>query len=213
MVIALMSGPFSLVREVLQIIDPAKYPDKPLFVACLLAAFMVAMFLLWLDEFQARKKAEKLVYENRPIFGILVHGTEGPNEWERNPVPLVLTIQRLGGRIPTAISFDTILSKHGKFSLRFDALPHIYSSPQESEISFEVMEIGAPQLSAKDWETTRPYQKQMLGLFLDDSPIELLELDYSLTVHFLDGTDWRSQQFTLTFDKQKWRFSVSPLPR
>jgi hypothetical protein len=144
---------------------------------------------LWLDEFQAKKNSEKMVYENRPILGISAHGTEGPKMWEQHPEPLVLTIQRLAGRIPTAIRFDPIPSKKGRFSIRFDPLPHISSSPQESGIGFEVIEVGAPQLSARDWEQTRPYKKKLLGMFLDDSPMELIELDYIFAVHFLDGAD------------------------
>ncbi len=90
-------------------------------------------------------------------------------------------------------------------------MPHISSSPQESGIGFEVIEVGAPQLSARDWEQTRPYKKKLLGMFLDDSPMELIELDYIFAVHFLDGADPCIQQFTLTFDKQRWRFSISPV--
>ncbi len=210
MVIALMSGPFSLVREVLQIIDPAKYPDKPLFIASLLAAFMLAMFLLWFDEYQGKKKAEKRLNDERPVLGINTEGAEGRKTWANSPVPVIFTIQHLSGRLPTSIHFDPIPSQQGKFSLHFDALPHVEHSPQRTPIGFEVLEVGAPQLSASDWEETRPHQKQLLGMFLDDSPAELVQLDYRLSVHFLDGTETRSQQLTLKFDRQRWRFSITP---
>jgi hypothetical protein len=78
---------------------------------------------------------------------------------------------------------------------------------------YEIFEIGAPQLNAHDMERTRPYQKKILGLFLDDSPMELVQLDYGLSVHFLDGIDRRSQQFVLRFDKQRWRFAIRPLSK
>jgi hypothetical protein len=212
-VVALMSGPFSLIREVLQFIDPVKYPEKPLFMACLWTAFMVAMFLIWLDEFQARKHAEKKLFDERPIVGLDVEGVEGPKAWEEHPIPITFTIKHLAGRLPTSIEFDPIPSKNGNFSLRFDALPHVERPPQRSAMRYEIFEIGAPQLNAHDMERTRPYQKKILGLFLDDSPMELVQLDYGLSVHFLDGIDRRSQQFVLRFDKQRWRFAIRPLSK
>jgi len=180
-------------------------------------AFFIASRLAW-DEQRTKRieaeqravNAEKKLEDERPKLGITAHSTEGPKAWEQHPMPLVLTIQRLGGRIPTGIRFDPVSSKNGRYLLQFDPLAHIYSSPQESGIGFEVIENGAPQLSASDWEKTRPYQKELLGLFLDNSPMELITLDYILTAHFLDGTESRDQRFTLTFDKQRWRFLINP---
>jgi hypothetical protein len=209
-VVALMSGPLSLVREILQFTNSAKYPDRPLFTACLFVAFMAAMFLLWRDEHQAKLEAEKRLNDERPILGINTEGIEGRNAWKKTSVPVVFSIQHLSGRLPTAIRLDPVLSKQGKFSLHFDALPHVDHPPQRTAIGFEVMQVGVPQLSAIDWEATRPHQKELLGLFLDDSPMELIKIDWNVVMHFLDGADERTQRFILIFDRQRWRFSVAP---
>jgi hypothetical protein len=205
-----MSGILSLLREVLQTNDPAKYHEKPLLILCLNAACIFALGILWWEERQGRIKAEKVLNDARPVVGLNVQGVEGPKAWADHPVPVTFTIQHLSGRLPTSIRFDPVPSKNGRFSLQFDLLPHVDKAPHHTGMRFEVIETGVPQLSASDWETTRPHQKQLLGLFFDDSPIELIKLDYSFAVHFLDGTDPRSQQFTLTFDKQRCRFLINP---
>ncbi len=181
-------------------------------------AFLIAAYSAWGKQRTKRVEAENKVAElkkrledNRPILGMNAESTIGRSAWAEHPIPVMFTIQHLTGRLPTAIRFDLIPSKNGKFSLCFDALPHVERPPQRTPISYEVFEAGASQLSASDWEATRPHQKQMLGMFLDDSPMELIELDYSLVVHFLDGTDQRSQEFTLTFDKLRSRFLINPL--
>ncbi|MGA2832620.1 MAG: hypothetical protein ABSE55_06070 [Terracidiphilus sp.] len=211
-VIALMSGPFSLIREVLQIIDPVKYPDRPLFLACLWAAFMLAMFLLWLDENQAKRKAEKTLNDNRPILGMNVNGVDGQRAWREHGVPVTFTVQHLAGRVPTSIRFEPILSKQGKFTLCFDALPHAERLPQRTPMRYEVIEVGAPRLSAKDWETTRPLEKEMLMQFIGDSPKNLIELDYPLIARFKDGEDQISHTFHLRFNTGRFGFSEDTTP-
>jgi hypothetical protein len=61
-------------------------------------------------------------------------------------------------------------------------------------------------LSAHDLEKIGNIEGQMLRLFLDDSPSELIELHYTLAAHFKDGEEERSQSFRLTFDKGRFRF-------
>jgi hypothetical protein len=174
-------------------------------------AFFIASRLAWDEQRAKRIKAENALSDNRPLLGVNYEGTEGPEAWKKHPAPIAFTIQHLTGRVPTAIQFEPIPSKNGRFSLNFDALPHVERPPQRSPMRYEVIESGAPQMSARDWEATRPDIKELLGMFLDDSPMELIELDYGLTAHFQDGTDQRSQRFTLMFDKQRWRFSITPL--
>lgn len=211
-VIALMSGPLSILREVLQFIDPAKYPEEPLFMACLWTAFMVAMFLLWLDENQARRKAEKTLEDERPKLGMNVNGVEGHRAWREHGVPVTFTMQHLAGRVPTSIWFEPVLSKQGKFSLRFEALPHLERPPQRSPMRYEVLEVGAPPLSAKDREALTTREKDMLMLFLDDAPKGLTEWDYPLIAHFKDGKDPLDHTFHLRFDTGRFGFAEDTTP-
>jgi hypothetical protein len=68
LMVALMSGIFSLAREALQFIDPAKYPEKSLFFACLRAACILAFALLWWQEKSARMKSEQELNNSKPKF-------------------------------------------------------------------------------------------------------------------------------------------------
>lgn len=65
-VVAIMSGITSLIREVLQFVDPIKYPEKSLFYACLRVACIVALALLWWQEKRARIVAEALLQNSKP---------------------------------------------------------------------------------------------------------------------------------------------------
>jgi len=206
MVIALMSGILSLLREGLQITNPAKYQEKSLFSACLYIAFMVAMVLLWWEERCAKIEAETALNDTRPRLGLRPNSLEGPKAWADSGEPVAFTIQHLSGRVPTSIRFDPVPSKLGRFSLQFDPLPYALS-PQPEGVGFDVIETGAPPLSAKDRETTRSGRKEMLGLFLNDSPENLTNLDYLLVARFLDGTQLQSQAFRLRFETARYRFS------
>jgi hypothetical protein len=66
LVVAIMSGSLSLIRESLQFVDPLKYPEKSLFFACLRGACIVAFALLWWQEARARKRAETELASSKP---------------------------------------------------------------------------------------------------------------------------------------------------
>lgn len=67
-VVALMSGILSIVQEILQFVDPAKFPEKPVFFASLRVAFLVAIGLMWWQEKRARIVAETLLDKSKPHF-------------------------------------------------------------------------------------------------------------------------------------------------
>lgn len=67
-VIAFMSGILSIVREVLQFVDPVKFPERSIFFASLRVAFLVAIGLLWWQEKRARIVAETLLEKSKPHF-------------------------------------------------------------------------------------------------------------------------------------------------
>ena len=170
-------------------------------------AFFIAARVAWGEERRKRIAAEQKLEDSRPKLGINSHSVEGPREWAEHRVPVTFTIQHLSGRVPISIRFDAVLSKLGRFSLRFDSLPHVDSTPHQTGMRFEVVEVGAPKLSAKDWEATKPYQKELLELFLNDRPEGLSELKYPLIANFLDGDEPCSQAFLLRFEMDRFRFS------
>jgi hypothetical protein len=210
-VIALMSGAFSVVREVLQIINPAKYQEKSLFFACLIVACILAFALLWWDENQAKRRVEKALNDNRPKLGIRPHSDEGPERWEQNPNPVAFTIEHLGGRVPTSVRFDPILSKQGKFAIQFDSLSYV-KPPHPEPLQFDIVEVGAPLLQARDLEATKGYKKRMLHLFLEDTPPGPVLFVYPVTVHFIDGDEERSEAFQLVFDPRRHCFIENTVP-
>jgi len=145
-------------------------------------------------------------FNNRPQLGLNVHSVQGEIMWRTTGVPVVFTIQHLGGRIPTSIRFDPVPSKLGKFILRFDALPHANPGSHPTGINFEVVETGVPKLNAKDWATTQQYQGELLRLFVLDDESGTDQTKYNLVTHFKDGDDEREHIFHLIFDLHRFCF-------
>ena len=80
LIVAIMSGALSLLRECLQFADPQKYPEKSLFFACLRVACIVAFALLWWQESRARKRSEDQLASSKPNLVI----TLGVTIWNYN---------------------------------------------------------------------------------------------------------------------------------
>jgi len=157
---------------------------------------------------------KKKYFDGRPQLSFQAHSDVGPKAWEENPSPVTFTIHHLSGRVPTSIYFDPVFSKNGNFSLQFESLPHISSTPGFEGVGFEVNEIGVPPLTAANRETIHRYGKIMLrDRFLADNPPELVELDYELKVHFKDKEDVWDQSFNLIFDKARFRFLIGTAPK
>jgi hypothetical protein len=173
--------------------------------------WLVSAYQIWSKEHDkgeaARVEVEALkqkYFNERPQLGIESHSVEGPKTWREHEVPVTFTIHRLNGRVPTSIRFAPVPSLLGKFSLYFDAIPHVENHPKE--MAYRVFEEGVPRPNARDMEKTKSIEKEMLLLFLQDSPPELLELDYILVANFKDGNKDISQEFKITFDKTRYRF-------
>lgn len=181
------------------------------------AAFLVAARSAWGEERSKRLSAEeklsqvvKALEDNTPKLSLSANGVEGPKEWRESPVPLAFTIHHLSGRVPTSLYFDPIPSKNGKFLLQLNSLPHVSQNRFEG-LGFDIVEVGAPALSAADRETTKRYiHKELLNMFLNDCPQQLLEMDYEATVHFKDGEVDRTQSFRIAFDKTRFKVQCGP---
>jgi hypothetical protein len=214
-----LTGALSLILGVSPLVFPAFFSgDRGLihtqwawWIASALA-FLVAAYSAWREEHKKRIAAEQKHEDNKPLLGLETHSVEGPKTWTEHPVPVTFTIQHIGGRVPTAIRFDPIPSKHEKYSLVFNPLPFANRPPHPTGMSFEVLEVGVPSLNAVDREKTRDTQKKLFDLFLDDGPKGLLKIEYPLISQFMDGDEPCSQAFCLRFEMDRIRFSPDTTP-
>lgn len=187
------------------------------FAAAVVCLF-IGCFFAWRDKHnellqtQAEKDAFRKRYEdNDPKLSLVTNSVEGPEAWREHPHPVAFTVEHLSGRVPTSLSFDPIPSKKGRFLLQLDPLSHVRAGGIEGT-GFEIIEVGKPTLSAANRETIKNenIHTDLLRMFLDDSPLELLELDYTLNVQFTDGDTRRTQAFDLVFDKTRFRLLCNP---
>jgi hypothetical protein len=151
---------------------------------------------------------EKKYFDERPQLGLEIDGPKGPNAWRdaRSSDACWFWLQYLSGRNARSIRFDPIPSKRGRFALRFDPVPFL-DPPRRTSLTYRIQEVGVPPLTAHDMDKIGDIQAKMLGLFLDDSPLELIELHYVLTVRFKDREDEeRTHTFHLVFDKRTFAF-------
>jgi len=199
------------------IIEHIRDHNVEVFYLVLLAAvfFCFGAYQAWHDENRKylaiaseKENIERKYFDERPRLGLSVHSIEGPKAWMEHGVPVTFEIQHLGGRVPTSVRFDPIPSKQGKFLLQFDSIAHV-DPPHVKAMNWDVIEVGVPLLSAKDREKTASLKKDMLLLFLKDTPSLLADLEYPLVVNFTDGEQLRTQYFHLTFETSKYRFSTN----
>jgi len=207
-----LSGPASVPFVVLALFTSGTV-QKTAYASLAIILGFVSAYRIWLKEHDRAEATEKEIEElrkkffnERPKLGLNVHSIEGPRAWMEHGAPVTFTIQHLSGRVPTSVRFDPIPSKQGKFLLQFDPLAHV-DPPHEKPMSWDVIEVGVPLLSAKDREKTASIKKDMLNLFLKDTPSFSGDLEYTLVVNFTDGEELRTQTFHLNFETNKYRFS------
>ena len=203
--VALMSGALSLVREVFQFVDPSRYQERPVFFLCLKVAFVVSLLILPNDEYRRRRVGEKRWEDQRPCLGLEAISYDGEKTWREHNNPFTVQIKLLSGRVPTSVHFDPIPSKSGKFILQFDSLPHV-DPPVPKILQLNIIEVGKPELSATDRETAYVYTRDMLLLFLEDTPDRVGEIDYPLVAKFTDRDERRDQTFHLRWDWGRYGF-------
>jgi hypothetical protein len=174
-----------------------------------------AAYLVWVD---ASKKADRLAldklqieqkyFDERPILGLKILSTTGRKAWadavDLMNTPIHFSIHHLGGRVAMSVRFDPIPSLLGKFSLRLDGLPFV-DPPVKKMVSYEIWEDGKPPhfktIESIGWAA-------MLQPFLSNSPPELNEFRYPITVRFLDRGEERHQDFTMVFNARTWELFV-----
>ena len=132
--------------------------------------------------------------------------TEGVKAWMETGEPVQFYLRHLSGRVATDVRFDPVLSKLGKFSLHFESLPHV-DTQVRNILVYEIQDVGAPSLGYKDRDKIGNVSKELLGLFLLDSPKEVGEVEYPVTAHYKDNNTKRSHTFYLRFDHHRFHFS------
>ena len=168
---------------------------------------VIACFLAWRDKHRTLEEFETKYLHECPRLGLEVNSLEGERTWVENSNPVTITIKHLSGRVPSSLHFEPIRSKRGKYILQFDALPHV-EPLQPKPMPFDVIEVGRPELSARDREITHVYLKDMLLLFLSDSigiP-HLGEMVYPLVARFSDNNETQLQTFNLRWNWDKHGF-------
>jgi hypothetical protein len=161
----------------------------------------------WTDKAESELLNLKKKYlDDQPKFGMDILSTEGMKQWMETGDPVQFHLQHLGGRMATGIRFDPILSKMGKFSLQFDSLPHLHLSVRNMLI-YEIQDVGAPTLGYRDRDKIGNVSKEMLRLFLLDSPKGAGELDYPLIARYSDNDEERTHTFHLRFDPHRFKFA------
>jgi len=167
---------------------------------------LVSAYRIWTRQHDRAEKAEaELVcvrqkyFEEQPRLGLEINSFEGKRVWMEHNNPVTILIKHLSGRVPTSVHFEPIQSRSARFILKFDSLPHI-DSLQPKPMRFEIVEVGKPELSARDREITHQYEKDMLLLFVADSHECLGLIDYALVARFSDGAELREQTFHLRWD-------------
>ncbi|MGD0417651.1 MAG: hypothetical protein ABSA80_20005 [Terriglobales bacterium] len=167
-------------------------------VLCLL----IACYLAWADEY---KKVQKYL-DDGPRLGLYIVSFFGRKEWQEQAdsknTPVHISIEHLGGRIPTDVRFDPIQSKKGTWTLCFGSESYV-KPPVRLPLSYEIREKGANIdqriIDHLGWGT-------FLLSFVNDTDPQPEQDEYLLTVRYKDGDAERTQVFKLVFDKTKFGF-------
>jgi hypothetical protein len=151
------------------------------------------------------EEMEQRYFSERPELGVSIQSVEGLKTWYQTNQPVYFYIHHLGGRVPTAVHFDPLVSKLGKYSLRFDALAHV-DPPVQKLLRYEVQTVGHASLGYKDRDKMGDIDGKLLRYFVSDSPEGAGEIEYTLIARFKDRNEERSHSFKLRFDQHRFRF-------
>lgn len=171
--------------------------------------FCFGAFQAWNKEREARVELERRYFDERPELVLEIISPQGPAAWRERATRDIcwFWMQQLSGRAAKSVRFDSIPSINGRFALDFDAVSFVERSPRRTALIYHIQEVGCPTLSGHDLDEIGDIEGQLLGMFLDDSPPELISLNYRLIVRFKDREDEeRTKTFRLVFDKHRFAF-------
>jgi hypothetical protein len=198
--VGLMSGGFSLVREVYGFSTGA-LPARSVFSICVWCAFILSAVVLWVLEFRDNEALRHRVEFTRPRHVLEATYQKG-GEWKQHREESLFWVHNIGARAGSFVSIEPIKSLSGKFTLRLSC-PDVILPGQRPSSRFQVIE-DHPLL--KDQEKTEVrFWPEMLIVFLKDNPNNLPEVMYDIRIRCkdLDGSN--------ILDTMKLRCTYDPL--
>jgi len=212
-VVGLMSGLLSIVREFLLFSNPTRFQEAPLFWASARVAFIhAAITYCWIvnrDKQTAQKEKdeiEKRCFDERPQLTVIVHSAEGQKDWVLGGNPLSFLLHNVRGRVARNVQLEPIRSQRGKFELHFDLVPYSKSGLPPQTLSFVVREIDAAPLSPEDTQALMRYHGIMVGQFTEDRDEGADPVVYPMTIRYTDCDEEQMRHLYLRFDPMRYRF-------
>ena len=161
--------------------------------------FLVAAFLAWNDEHQARNTAENRLQDEQPVilFGLLAEPDWGTLDTFGE---YVFTLTNLGKRHATHVQIEPITSVSEVFTVRFQCEDVLLADGHYRPIQHEI-----------DSGTKRgTLDKRMLWEFLHNCPVERQVETFTVTVKFRDMNEDKQISTTMIFDLNSKKLTIVP---
>jgi hypothetical protein len=198
--IGLMSGGFSLIREV-HGFSTGSLPARSVFSICVWCAFIFSAAILWVLEFRDNETLRSRIEFTRPR-NVLEATYQKGAEWKEHRDSSLFWIHNIGTRAASFTSIEPIKSLSGKFTLTLSC-PDVILSGHRPPSRFQVIE-DHPLLKGQENTEVR-FWPEMLIAFLKDNPDNLPEVLYDVRISCrdLDGSK--------VLDTMKLRCTYNPL--
>ena len=161
--------------------------------------FLVAAFLAWNDEHQAKNTAEKQLRDEQPVilFGLL-----SEPDWATLDTvgEYVFTLTNLGKRHATHVQIEPITSVSEALTIRFQCEDVLLADGHYRPIQHEI-----------DNGTKRGrLDKRMLWEFLHNCPVEQQLETFNVIVKFRDMNEDKQANTTMLFDLNSKKLTIVP---
>jgi hypothetical protein len=154
---------------------------------------------------------EKKCFDEQPKFGIRI-GLQAGDQWyevrDDNGIMVQFIAEFLGGRVPTDIRFDPVISLKGAYWLNIHPMPFLSPNPPRYEhLGFWVWVNGRrPEDDMFAFKKTK--QASWVDHFVSDRPQGMDKCIYSLVVRYKDGDDERVKRCEIEYATRMRFFRV-----
>jgi hypothetical protein len=209
----------------LEFADPSRVPkwvrDFPPSLWLVIGVLLLfwSCYAAWHDKFEEVIKVEKELAQakddylsEQPKFGIKILYQAGQEAWfdrrDDDAIMVQFVLEHLGGRTPTSIRFDPIISLNCRFCLTIHDIPFLSPNPPRYEhLAFYVWINGRrPEDDIYAFNKTK--QASWLDNFVSDRPKAMDKCVYPLVVRYKDGNDERAKRFEIEYATKMRFFSV-----
>lgn len=196
--VALMSGAFSIFREVYGIYSGV-IPPRSLFWSCTWIAFVVSAAILWCLEYREKKSLKKQIADEEPklMFGVCA-GIDWSILESRNEY--VFTLRNYGHRPALYVQIEPLKSAGEQYTLLFEKSDIVLASSVNHVIAHEV----------DDGTTKTTLYKRSLWDFLHNGPAEQKVSEFDVTINYKDMQEQRKKLVHMRFDKETKELSIDP---